>query len=509
MFAELVAKARREYGLLGFDAIPLIPNRKQPLVKGWQRQLPSEMWDHAPDDANIGLRCGGKLQFAAFDADDKNAAGTSDNVLRHFAGLGLNESDYPQVATPSDSRHFFIRIAELLVGNYCHLSRATGAGEFRYGMGAQIAAPPSQIPKGNYRLIAGNLANLPIISIADLLPLLPPRGDWLQQRGRPIKPIFIEPRTGRTLSQNAEALLRGESLNRFHSRSEAEQALITSLVNTGHGYDSILELFLLYPCAGKFSDIYSKNPDKGREWLLRSVRKAEAWTQAHESYGRRIARNALEWAKSYEWAGRTGAYDRAIFIAHARIAFQCGQVNYAAPCRTLAEMAGVNFLTAANATRRLQALRLIRLEKAAVAYFAAVYRIGELNTLPHREDVRKCIKFEELAHDVFRFQGLGKTAALVWDCLLDNPAPQTSSQIAHQTGRLRETVEKHLVRMQQYGMAAISHLETGEYGWQPNPKANLDDIANRLQVLGIGEEQRRRHQQEREQFKGHFKNFQR
>jgi hypothetical protein len=54
------------------------------------------------------------------------------------------------------------------------------------------------------------------------------------------------------------------------SRSEAEQSLITSLINAGHDFASVLALFMRYPCAGKFSELRVESEKKAESWLRHS-----------------------------------------------------------------------------------------------------------------------------------------------------------------------------------------------------------------------------------------------
>src|SRR5581483_1067566 len=176
------------------------------------------------------------------------------------------------------------------------------------------------------------------------------------------------------LSRKARALLRGEGIEKYQSRSEAEQALIASLIESGYEFDEVLELFLDNPCAGKFSELYEKSPRNARRWLEHSFDNALIWTADHPFSGQILAERALEWADARQWTGQTGAVDRAVFIAHAEIARNSGRISYAAPCRDLADEAGVTAYTAAASTHRLMRLRLIRLEREATFNLAALYR---------------------------------------------------------------------------------------------------------------------------------------
>src|SRR5690242_3705761 len=79
-------RAHEQYTSLGFEAIPLKPLSKLPLVWGWQNREPLHQWYRAPQDSNIGLRAGNGKAF--IDCDDKNHPGTFENVVRWLDGLG-------------------------------------------------------------------------------------------------------------------------------------------------------------------------------------------------------------------------------------------------------------------------------------------------------------------------------------------------------------------------------------------------------------------------------------
>ena len=130
-------------------------------------------------------------------------------------------------------------------------------------------------------------------------------------------------------------------------------------------------------------ELYRESKEKGIRWLQHSYSNAQDWVSHQESKGRQIARKALDWAHNHVWSGRTICNDKAIFIAHAKIAYRSGKVKYGASARDLAEMAGCVWKTANNATHRLINAGLITLETPAVANLANVYRL----TYPGLEEI--------------------------------------------------------------------------------------------------------------------------
>lgn len=494
MNARRLAEHLKFYERAGLDTLPLLPDTRAPFLENWQDRAPREMWEHAPKNANIGIRCDGQKHVAILDADNKTRAETSAHIENFLRGLGI--SDCPIVQTPNDGRHFYFEQDGNHAGAYCHLARNIGAGEFRYGRGAMVAAPPSAIGGHEYKLIQGDFTHLPRVRVADLAPILakqvlpaPTPGDSCEHfaSSRAAK-ISLQP------SRKAWRLLHGQDLEKYPSRSEHEQALLLSLVNSGYDFDAILALFLQYPCAGKFREMRAQKPRNAIRYLEHSFENARQWAAAHESQGRKLARAAMAWADSQAWRGRTGAIDRAVFLAHCEIAHRAARIVYAASARDLAELAGVGFMTATRATHRLRKCGLIVLEQEATFNLAHTFRLVHTDTLSKYFIVRECITTDSAAHDVFRYSGLGKTAAAVWDILKADTL--TAREIIEKTGRGRLAVNRALERMFQLQMIGMDLTEHGAT-WYALDSVNLDEIARHIGTYGKGARQKAEHKQQR------------
>jgi hypothetical protein len=478
-------RERIMYDELGFDTLPLIPGSKRTYARAWQRRLPYRLWQNAPERANIGIRGGGFARVAFIDCDEPR---TFENVTDWLAGLGYRNDSYPVIQTASvEGRHIYITLAGVLPGDARDLFKEIGAGEFRYGAGAFVVAPPSLVHDGGgYSLISGDYSIRPTLEVKDILPILGNRD------------IVIE-RTP-TLSRKAIALLNGKNIENYSSRSEAEQSLIASLVNSGFSFGDTLEFFSRYPCAGKYTELKDKNAKNAERWLLKSYNEAVQWTKTHESKARQIAKSAITWAQSRAWQGRTGAVDQLIYLAHANIAFRAGRLIYAASCRDLAERAGVTHMTATRATWRLCKSALLVPDKKAVFDNANVYQLCipdiPLHS-PRTTSVRKCNTMSN--HDVFRYSGLGKSVGQVWQVLQEHPA--TIEELAHITGRHVKTIARAIDRM-----SKLADSLTGEYlpmvasdngiTYHSLP-VDLDRIAQAIGTAGAAERQRRQHARER------------
>lgn len=487
-----VDTARVMYDELGFDTLPLIGGSKKPFARAWQSRLPYRLWQNAPQGVNIGIRGGGLANVAFIDCD---APQTFEAITSYLAGLGYCGDSYPVVQTPSGEgrAHIYITFAGVLSGDARDLSDKIGAGEFRYGAGAMVAAPPSVLSDGGgYQLISGDFQIRPTLEVKDLLPILGNRETVTESKPN--------------LSRKAIALLHGKGIDTYSSRSEAEQSIIASMVNAGFLFVEVLDLFNRHPCAGKYADLKARNAKNAERWLSKSYNEAAQWAKTHESKARQLAKSAITWAEGKAWQGRTGAVDRLIYLAHANIAYKAGRLNYAAACRDLAERAGVSHMTATRSTWRLCNSGLLVPDKLAVADSANVYQLGSLDITLHSLStsiVRKCNTTS--ANDVFRHSGLGKSAGEVWEVLRERPA--TVDELAEITGRHTKTIERALDRM-----AKLADPLTGEYlpmvasddpqgasgGEIYHPLlVDLDRIAHAVGTAGAGERQRKEHAKER------------
>ena len=166
------------YTDLGFDTLPLRAGTKKALSKEWQRLTPEQMWRDAPMDANLGLRAGGHAKLAVIDCDDKERPGTLVNVQSLLDGLGYTKDSYPLIRTASGvGGHIYILWGGGLANHARHLSEKIGSGEFRYGQGAYVVAPPSEVASRKYELIQGDLLHRPFLTAKDVLQILKVQDD--------------------------------------------------------------------------------------------------------------------------------------------------------------------------------------------------------------------------------------------------------------------------------------------------------------------------------------------
>lgn len=489
-----------EYEGLGFDTLPLTYDTKDPLpgLVGWQQRASAVLWAAAPDDSNVALRGGGDIHAVFIDADDKNRPGTADNVRRLLNGWGIyTDGDVPIVRTASlIGNHFYLRTTVHLAGDSRRLCPELGAGELRYGSGAYVVAPGSVVDGHPYELVAGDLRQLPALDFQDLRYL-----------------ANVELATGTAASKatprlprKAWALLRGQNTERYPSRSEAEQAILASLVGAGFDFENVLLLFTTNPAAGKFGEMWRKSERNALRWLRLSYSNAVKWSEASESAGRKRGREAQRWALSVPWPGRVGSTDRAVYLAHCEIARRSGVLSYAAPVRTLAELAGVAYLTAQRSNLRLVEHGLVRHDRTHVGTLAATYQLEPVHsyiTSTQTEGV-EVIQLCTLDNDAFRRAGLGKAAGELLAHLRLHPG-LTAAELAESTGRHISTVRRALGRM-----ARLVDPLTGEVlrlvesdgdTWRAVDDVDLTAVARAVGTSGAGARQKLKHQKERRDFR--------
>jgi predicted transcriptional regulator len=483
-----ISVALKEYQALGFDTLPLQPGTKTPAgITNWQYKDSSCLWENAPWGANIGIRCGGNKHLAVIDCDEKNTVGTYKGVEAILTGLGIHPDSYPLGKTCSEvGRHVYLRITESLSGDIQKLNPKIGAGELRYGKGSYVVGPPSIVEQRIYKLISGNYSHIPVVRSADLFSSLQIQIPLIQQNYP--KPHF---------PRKALQLLNDKGRDEYDSLSEVDEAIIVILINASWRREQIKNLLLTYPYNGKFQRLLQENPATAFSYFDRSYDSAKEFCENNISKGRQYAERAYKWANSFPWKGRTGANDRAVFLAHVKIAFESGKIIYHASQRELAEKSGTSRVTASHATNRLCNKGFVLLAENSVASLANKYSLGKIEPLPHNPPVREWTNLSN--HDAFRFRGLGKSGEEIWNAL--SSGPKTVVELTRDTGRHRKTVQRKLDRM-----SALVDLDTGEIHemvfledgkYRRNEDIDLDCVAEALGTKGMGDKQEKKHAEER------------
>lgn len=489
--AELdLTQWKEQYSALDYCFFPLKPGSKKPLNGySWKDENPPYLWKIAPKDSNIAIKCGGKSNLLVLDCDEKECIGTYNNISNYLSGLGIIE--YPIIQTASRiGRHIYLKCNNSPSGSYKLINPDFGAGEVRFGEGSYIVAPPSIIiGSGKYQVLSGYLGYRPYIDFEDIRNLI----NEYSQKEDSIECLFE--RTSRTARQ----LLFGYKPEKYQSRSEQEQALIVCLINSGFEFEDVLSLFLKHPTAGKFKYKHQTNSQSGINYLLKSYNHAKEYAENNISEGRKRAIYAMNWGESRAWKGRTGSFDKPVYLAHARLAYKAGKENYHASCRSLAEESGMSIGGVNNANKRLIEYGFIEKVRNASANLASIYSLVQTYTLPQYKDVRECISTHN--HDVFRYHGLGKSGCEIWQALQEGP--KSIKELVNITGRHRTTIKRKLEKM-----GNIVDYRTGEIismvsveddKYSANSSIDLEYVAELIGTKGIGARQKEQHIREREE----------
>jgi predicted transcriptional regulator len=455
----------------GLEPIPLKPLSKKPVFSNWHREKINQQWDALTGQANIGLRCGGSSLFAVIDCDNKNTPDTFKNVIAYFKKINLSFFNYPIVSTSSGiGRHIYFMLTEPLEGNSLRINPCIGSGEFRFGSGACVVAPPSFCEK-RYELISGDFRKIPSAHPEDFRDL--------------VNGQIISERNNFELPRNALRLLNSNGLQFYESQSEKDQAIITSILNKANNEsfylseEEILQVFLDYK-SGKAYRIFQDNPKAARNYIHICHKNANEFTLEDSPLRKKIL-NTIYWAKSKPWKGRTGSTDKAVYLSHAQIAYNKGSMPYHASCRDLAMLANVSSPnTISKANKRLIERGLISLEQESVARLANTYILLKIDTLPQYQPVRECPFM--VSNDSFCWGALNRSGYEIYSSLIDTAL--TAIEIAEKTGRGMATVKRKLERM-----SSIKDIQSGEViamvkevegRWIAN-KVDLDKVA---EILG-------------------------
>jgi len=139
--------------------------------------------------------------------------------------------------------------------------------------------------------------------------------------------------------------------------------------------------------------------------------------------------------------------------------------------------------------------------RTASANYASIYSLVQGYTLLQYTAVWECISTHN--HDVFRYQGLGKSGCEIWQALEEGP--KSIKELENITGRHRTTIKRKLEKMGNIidyrtgEIISMVSIEDGKYSAKPG--INLDYIAELIGTKGMGERQKEQHIREREQHK--------
>jgi transposase len=450
--SKMIAASDREWFIeSGYDPIPLKYRTKEPQASNWQKKPLFLQWENAESWANIGLRAGNGVAF--IDCDNKTDPNTFDNITRWLAGLGYDSWNMPIVQTASGvGRHIYINLKGPLLGHYRRFINDIGTGELRYGYASFVATFPSLVDDGQYKLIQGDIANRPTLETKDLLgTLIPMKDDTTTEKKHP------------TMSGLALAIAKGEKLAKYKTDSEAEFALVLSLIDSRFNYQEIKSIFDSYPCQGHYKD---KHVGKDRErWLYMTYQNALAYSEK-ESPVRQKIKTYLDLARNMSWSN---VNDKNIYLAHLDNAFKAGKYEYGLSVRAVSLYAGVTLDTVTKGTERVLQTGLIEKIRPGKGITATVYRLNmdKIGQFLTEEVLRDCTdlsmlkgytKVDNLSqHDAFvnGKHRLGRRAGDIYELLFVEPL--TVKEIAKKTGAHKKTIKRAIDKLRR-----VVDRKTGE-----------------------------------------------
>jgi hypothetical protein len=212
-------------------------------------------------------------------------------------------------------------------------------------------------------------------------------------------------------------------------------------------------------------------------------------------------------ASAHPWTPRSGTTDRAVIEAHLDLMARTGKLESDASDRDVAETTGVHWTTVSRADRRLVAsgllVRVIRAGErgfqTSAAWkvqfpFPSQFPISASHALPTGV-AKACEVLIGKSHDVFRYGGLGKDTLRIWGHL-DALSSVKAAVLARTLGLSLSTLYYHLAKLRKVGLAV-----KGPGGYLRAGAATLDQVAEVLEVAGVGAAQKVKHQEDRKKHK--------
>lgn len=492
---------RRRWIAAGLPVIPLRPNSKAAACEAYQMRTTAEQWEEVGPNygGNIAALCGGGI--VAIDADNDDDPKTSPNVEAYLGGLGLDPQTIPTVQTSSGiGRHYYLNVAgDWPKGAYSNLAPAIGAGELRYGRGAYVVAPSSQVGGREYRFVTlypEAIRRQRAIAWRDLYPLIGTKPQELAKlEAPPVRLVWREtPQRATTL---LEALAMAEGPTKpfmgYPSRSEAEAAAVALLILAGRTFAEIAATFKRYR-PGHYQE--HAKPDRYIALTYKNV-----LTYLAASPPRLEAARLYQAAPALGWPGNGGALAFQTYRALLSTCWTFDTLTVTASLRWLGEHAAASPHGIYEALDYLQKRDLVTqaapwqpepLEGTTWQVCTNREQIvtggqgsGAIEGAPFMAEIWTAGK-----DDGQQVGSLGRSACLVYAAL--GPSPQSITQLAALTGKHRNTVSEALRTLAAWDLAA-----TQGRAWVRG-SGRLEDVAEALQAKEAARRRRFQHELDRE-----------
>ena len=378
------------------------------------------------------------------------------------------------------------------------------AGEVEvWGSGTQyVMVPPSVHPDTGalYEWIAGHAPQdmdyaLPAHSLNDLRQILP-MIQIASRRGTQNKTTnWLHPQTMEFLREGAQIGERNARLFRaacdiYGSELEGDpldhSALWDQLIdaarscnNTGDEVFSDREIFATIRSAKRQNRVPARMSNTGGP---------QRWEKA------------VTYAETRHWTGRTGATDRAVFMACCeRLRYGGSGDTFRASCREIAEIANCNRNTAEKALRRLTEQGLLQNTGTDWTSRANLYKFGKqvfetqitiVGTLSPLEDS----VLNSVTQNINYYRALGRVAALVWQKAWQRGGCLTRQETADLCGISARQAGRAWNKLLSYGYGNLA-LRTTNYRYEALDPGDDWIIENVLAPVGAVDIDVRRKQQ--------------
>lgn len=503
----IIPDIRKYYEIYGYDPIPLLKNDKAIKLSNWPYREISDLWEEAEEFGgyqNIGIRTGNGV--AVLDADCPQ---TLRIIQQHLFYLGIGQEVYPLVSTKdAGNGHVYLHVSDLpIIGNRIQLKEPL-VGDFRYGAGSYVVAPPSVVERVSYKCISGRWEYLPKIEYDDLALLL---GQPINMHldglvEKPPVPLLrrkVPSKVWSLFNQLAEAP-KGKPIDQYRSRSESEMGIICDLILCGRNYKDVVRLFT------KMKPGHFINHPNRYQYLERS------WIKAVDYIGRQPSRPEI--AQFYHRVDQIlwkHDPDRAVYQGLLSIAWQFAVLEPAASHRDLQLFSGVGSRnTVMNSLNRLEReLWLISRVQCEDKSNTSIWRIndpGQICTSSHTVTNQKVVELVsigsclsiELENALWAY--LRGSCRQVYRSLAEVNCPKTLDDLALWLDKHPRTVRRTLAKLVEYQLA----IEVEENRWQLGNR-KLASVAKELDIASLVQKRRDAVDAERKSYRPIFQNVRR
>ena len=487
-------EAVQELYALGFNVLPLEFGSKKP-AGNWKMlqttRLPAGCLEWQFEGRNIGVLVGRtSMNLFVVDCDTDEAFNYWSSIL-HAKGLDK------WIVSSVHGGHFWFLSEEGEVKSIPSFAteKRLKKPEEKYqiwGRGHYMVVPPSVRMDGPFSGFVYSWLNRE----GELPPVL---------SAQTIGEIFHSLRVVKSLlagrlPQLAYQAIIEQSHYGYASHSEAEFAAICSLLRIGWCEDEIVRLF------DEHQPVHYMKANSDSDWLIsHMISPARAVVKSNKGD---VIQNLLIWSRDRLWKGRTGQTDRAVFEACCKRAMQESPFRFRATVREISELCNQTNKTTNKSLRRLVqdgCLKLLTVQNFKRVQEANYFGFPRELQDYHSSETTRCtipvvLPSDFREHDVWHQYGLGKKALFLYEYLLgsrrfngETADEITSALKAHMDIKMR-AVKTVLPRLALEGLVEESN---GRWGARRVKLDRLDEIAQKLGVLGKSNERQAAHNADR------------